>query len=393
MLRVGIPEYRLPRNILETEIDSIKRLGVEIKNNVTFGKDITLDKLFKKGYKAIFIAIGAHKAQGLDIPGDDSDGVLHGIEFLQNISLGTKVKVGRKTVVIGGGNVAIDAARSALRLGSKEVVIIYRRSRDEMLAREEEISSCESEGIRIEYLVAPNRILTEDGKAVGIECIRMRLGNRDVSGRRLPVPIAGSEFTVDADMIISAIGQTPEIVFMRGDQGIEITDRGTLAVDSKSLSTTRYRVYAGGDVVYGPATVVEAIAAGKKAALNIDTALKGQKAQEEKKGKVIEYKDLKVDYFSKEPRQVGVELPIGKRRLTFREVSIGLNKSAVISEAKRCFHCGECNLCKICSSFCPEGILLTSIETGWKPDLDQCKGCGICANECPRGAVEMVLER
>ena len=393
MLRVGIPEYRLPRNILDAEIDSIKSLGVEIKNNVIFGKDITADKLFQQGYKAIFIATGAHKAQDLGIPGDDSNGVVHGVAFLQNISLGIKVKVGRKTVVIGGGNVAIDAARSAVRLGSKEVVIIYRRSRQEMPASEDEILSCESEGIRIEYLAVPIKILTNKGKVVGVECVRMKLGNKDASGRKLPVTIPGSEFTIDADMIIPAIGQTPDLVFISGDQGIKITNRGTIAVDSEFLSTSRDMVYAGGDAVCGPATVVEAIAAGKKAAIAIDTKLRGQPPAEKTKAKIIEYKDLNVDYFSKEPRQVEAELPMTKRRSTFREVNVGLIKSAAMSEAKRCFHCGACDLCEICSSLCPEGILSTAIETGWKPDLDQCKGCGICANECPRGAVEMVLER
>jgi putative selenate reductase YgfK subunit len=393
MLRVGIPEYRLPRNILDSTIDDIKKLGVAIKTGVALGKDITIDGLFEQGYKAVFIATGAHKAQGLDIPGENAKGVIKGIEFLRDINLGKKVKVGKKTVVIGGGNVAIDAARSALRLGSKEVSIIYRRTREEMPARDEEISACEAEGIEIEYLTAPVKILEKDGKAVGIECMRMKLGKPDESGRKSPLPVSGSEFAIDADMVVPAIGQTPDLSFIGKDEVIKISTSGTLVVNAKNLSTGRTGVYAGGDVVNGPATVVDAIAAGKKAALTIDAALKGEQLPELAKGKVIEYADLNVDYFAEAPRHVEAEIPAGKRKSTFREVSAGLDEPAVMSEVKRCFHCGACNLCEVCSTMCPEGILSTRKETGWKPDLDQCKGCGICANECPRGALEMVLDR
>jgi NADPH-dependent glutamate synthase beta subunit-like oxidoreductase len=183
------------------------------------------------------------------------------------------------------------------------------------------------------------------------------------------------------------------LAFINGDTGIKITDRGTVSVDLKHLATTREHVYAGGDVVTGPATVVEAIAAGKKAASAIDAAISGQPLPETPEREVIAYQDLNVDYFTSEPRQVEPELPVGKRKSAFKEVNTGLEAAAVIDEAGRCFHCGACNLCEICSSLCPEGILSTSVGTGWKPDLEQCKGCGICAVECPRGAVTMVLER
>jgi NADPH-dependent glutamate synthase beta subunit-like oxidoreductase len=393
MLRVGIPEYRLPGSILDAEINRISKLGVEIKNNIALGKDITVNKLFRQGYKAVFIATGAHRPQALGIPGEDAKSVVPGVSFLQDIRLGKKVKVGAKTVVIGGGNVAVDAARSALRLGAKDVIILYRRSRDEMPAGGEEISACEAEGIKIEFLTAPAEILTKAGKVAGIVCVRMKLGRKDKSGRRNPLPVPGSEFTIDADMVVPTVGQTPDLTFIQGDDQITITGRGTIVADSKSLKTVREGVYAGGDVVSGPATVVEAIAAGKKAAIAIDAAISGQPLAETTHGEVISYQDLNLDYFTKEPRQVESELTVGKRKSIFKEVNTGFESSAVISEAGRCFHCGACNLCEICSSLCPEGILSTNAGTGWKPDLEQCKGCGICAVECPRGAVTMVLER
>ena len=393
MLRVGIPEYRLPGSILDREIARISKMGVEIKNNVILGKDITIDKLLKQGYKAVFIATGAHRAQMLGIPGEDAKGVVPGVSFLRDIRLGKKVKVGAKTVVNGGGNVAVDAARSALRLGAKEVVILYRRSREEMPAGEEEIAACEAEGIKIEFLTAPAEILTKAGKVTGIKCIRMKLARKDESGRRNPIPVQGSDFNIDAEMVVPAVGQSPDLTFIQGDDQITITGRGTITADSKNLKTARERVYAGGDVVTGPATVVEAIAAGKKAAVAIDSAISGQPLPETPERDVITYQDLNVEYFTKEPRQVEPELPAGKRKSAFKEVNTGPKESAVMHEAGRCFHCGACNLCEICSSLCPEGILSTNEGTGWKPDLEQCKGCGICAVECPRGAVTMVLER
>ncbi len=392
MLRVGIPDYRLPKDILDSQIEHIKKLGVEIKNNIALGPDLSVDKLLQQGYKAVFIATGAHKAQGLDIPGSDNPGVVSGVAFLKDINLGKSVKAGKKTVVIGGGNVAIDAARCALRLGSKDVVIAYRRSKDEMPATAEEIEACAAEGIKIEYLTAPNKIITEGGKLTGIECLRMKLGAPDSSGRKRPVPIAKSGFIIPADMVITAVGQSPELAFNSGDKKLKTTSQGTLSVDPKSLSTNIEGVYAGGDNVLGPATVVEAIASSKRAALAIDANLKGQPLPEESKGKLVEYKDLNTFYFEKEPRQVAAELPIKSRKSTFKEITAGLSEQALKDEVKRCFHCGSCNLCGTCSDFCPDMILTTTEETKFLANLDYCKGCGICVNECPRGAVEMVLE-
>lgn len=389
MLNVGIPKYRLPKKVLEAEINSIEQLGVEIRTNTAIGKDLTIDDLFCQGYQIVFVATGAHNGQRLGILGQDSQGVIQGVSFLRDLSLGHKVKVGRKVAVIGGGNVAIDAARCALRLGSKEVFILYRRSREEMPASEEEISSAEDEGIKIEYLTAPTEIFTCDGKMAGIRCNRMKLGKPDASGRREPIPIEGSEFDFYTDTVILAIGQVPDLSFVSGS-GIKITERGTIVVDPLNLSTTRDRIYAGGDVISGPARVADAIKDGKRAAQAIDAALTGQELVEER-GKVVEYEDLNMNYFSPEQRQEELRLSLEKRVTSFGEINLGLGE-ATVSEAKRCFHCGACSLCEICQQFCPEGIIFEGEIGEIEIDYDYCKGCGICANECPRGACGMVRE-
>ena len=276
MLAVGIPKYRLPRKVLNSEIEDIKNLGVEIKSNTRIGKDISFDDLLKEGYHAFFIAIGAHISQSARMEGEDTPGVVPGVNFLRDLNLEKDVKVEDRVAVIGGGNVAMDAARSSLRLGAKQVTILYRRSRQEMPASDEEIEAALHEGIKIEYLVAPLGAVKNNNKVAGIKCIRMELGEPDASGRRRPIPIKGSEFEIELDMIIPAIGQTSDLTFLPSDGSIKTTDWGTIIVDSESLSTSRKGVYAGGDCVTGPGIAIEAIAAGKKAALSIDDYLKGK---------------------------------------------------------------------------------------------------------------------
>ncbi len=275
MLAVGIPEYRLPKALLEKEIDIVRVLGGEIKTNTPIGKDLTIDDLFRQGFKAVFIGIGAHQSQKLRVPGEDAKGVVHGVDFLRNLNLGKEVWVGEKVGIIGGGNVAMDAARSSLRLGAKEVSILYRRSRQEMPAGDEEIEAAEAEGIQIQYLAAPTEVLTSNGKVKGLRCTRMGLGEPDASGRRRPVPIEGSEFDIELDMIIPAIGQATNLSFLGEDSGIETTRRGTLVTDPETLATTRPGVFAGGDAVTGPDIAIRAIAAGKQAATSIAKYLQG----------------------------------------------------------------------------------------------------------------------
>lgn len=276
MLAVGIPDYRLPRDILENEIAAVTALGVEVRYNTAAGKDFGIDDLFSQGYKAIFIAAGAHKSQGMRISGEDSRGVLPGVTFLRDLNLGNPVEIGRRVAVIGGGNVAIDSARCALRLGAKEVMILYRRSRQEMPASDEEIEAASAEGVKIEYLVAPLDVLNSDGAVTGLRCVRMELGEPDASGRRRPIPISSSEFDMELDTIIPAIGQVPDMSFIGEDTGIELTKRGTINVDPDNLETSRPGVFAGGDCQTGPGIAIEAIAAGKKAATSIDRYLRGE---------------------------------------------------------------------------------------------------------------------
>jgi len=261
----------LPRKVLDTEIERIKGLGVEIRTNVTVGKDLTINGLLKNGYKAVFIATGAPKSRKLRIKGEKLKGVMHAIDLLKEVNMGKKVKLGDRVAVIGGGNVAIDAARAILRLGAKEVTILYRRSREEMPANSWEVKHGEKEGVKIQFLVAPKKILGKDGRLVAIECVRMELGEPDESGRRRPMPIENSEFTIQLDALILAIGESPDTSFL--PKGIEVTRQKTITVDPITLETSLPGIFAGGDVVSGPATVMEAIVAGRKAASSIDDYL------------------------------------------------------------------------------------------------------------------------
>ena len=273
MLAVGIPDYRLPQAILEQEIDTVRALGVEIKFNTPLGKDFSLDDLLKQDYKAIFIAVGAHQGMSMRTPGEDTPGVVSGVTLLRDLNLGEKVEVGRRVGVIGGGNVAIDAARSSLRCGAKEVTIFYRRSRAEMPASEEEIEAALHEKIKIEYLTAPQEVMAKENSVKGLRLIRMELGEPDASGRRRPVPIEGSQFEVELDMIIPAIGQRSDLSFITEGDTVKTTKWGTIVADPDTLATGKPGVFAGGDCVDGPGIAIQAIAQGKKAAESINSYL------------------------------------------------------------------------------------------------------------------------
>jgi heterodisulfide reductase subunit A len=274
MLRVGIPSYRVPKEALDVDIDYVKKLGVEIKTNVSVGKDVTIEGLLQKEYKTIFIATGAHKSTKLGVEGEELHGVIQALDFLKDFNNGRKARLGDKVVVIGGGNVAMDAARTALRLGAREVNILYRRSREEMPAIPWEVKEAESEGVKVHFLLAPKKILGKDGHVVGVECIRMELGPPDETGRKRPIPIANSEFTVESQALILAIGESPDISFIPKE--LEVTQRNTIEVNPFTLETSMPGIFAGGDAVLGPATVIEAIAAGIRAAISIDRYLKGE---------------------------------------------------------------------------------------------------------------------
>jgi heterodisulfide reductase subunit A-like polyferredoxin len=354
MLRVGIPEYRLPKAILGQEIGYIQKLGVEIKTGIQVGKDITLEQL-KKAYDAVFLAVGAHGGMRLGVEGEDSPGVMEGIGFLRAASLGQKVNVGEKVAVIGGGNTAIDCARTARRLGAKEVTIVYRRSRAEMPAAEEEVTAAENEDIKIEFLTTPTRFSADNKKLAKMECVRMKLGEPDASGRPRPIPIKGSEFTIPVDTVIAALGQTPETDFVK-DFGVSLSKRGTIEIDSKTGATKVEGVFAGGDAVTGPAFVIDAIAAGKKAARSIHQYITEQPIEAEEPWKEAEkfpqeeIKDRK-KRFPATKRVAMREEPVKKRVQDFREVALGYSAEEATDEASRCLAgqvegCIECHECE-----------------------------------------------
>ncbi|UCD87910.1 MAG: FAD-dependent oxidoreductase [Desulfobacterales bacterium] len=335
MMAVGIPEYRLPRNILQGEIDVIRNLGVEIKLNFEIGKDLSFEEM-RKDYKAVFISVGCHQAMKLGIPGeDDFDGVVDCITFLREINLGTPPAHKGRLVVLGGGNAAIDSARVAKRLGYDDVVILYRRTREEMPASPWEIEDAIEEGIDIEFLTAPVRVEGSNGKATGLACIRMTMGEPDETGRRKPVPIEGSEFTVKADVIVAAIGQRSDLSFLGNGHGVDISGRNTIEADPVTAATNIPGIFAGGDVASGPRIVVEAVAFGKQAAISIDRYLKGEDI---KSGRGENWKGMAFEPDHTEPtaRQLMPRLPLAQRSRAFNEVDLGFKEEQAEQVAIRC---------------------------------------------------------
>ncbi len=352
MLTVGIPEYRLPKDILNAEIDYIQKKGVDIELNTRFGKDFTLEDLKKDGYDAVFLGVGAHGSKKLAIPGEDLEGVIHGAEFLRKVNLGEGVAIGKRVAVVGGGDVAIDAVRVAARKGS-EAFILYRRTRAEMPAHKSEIAATEEEGIEIHYLTQPIKILGESGKVTGVECIRMELGEPDESGRRRPVPIEGSEFTIEVDCIMPAIGQVPDLDFAK-ELGLSLSKHGTIIVNEKTYATNIEGVFSAGDVQSGPSTVVSAVGASRKVASAIDAFLRGEKYEGEPEIEdVVSFEDLELDEnIETKERASAPELSPSERKGNFKEVEHGLSEDEAKVEAQRCLNCGTCSGCYQCILAC-----------------------------------------
>lgn len=272
MLTLGIPSYRLPRNIVNKEFDALKNCGVDIITDIVIGKDKSLQDLRDEGYEAIFIGVGAHNSRKLGIEGEDLDGVMHGVDYLREVNLGKPVRLGTNVVVVGGGNVAIDVARTALRTGSENVFILYRRSKAEMPASSAEINHLEEEGVKIEMLAAPVKIHGDNGKMTKVECVRMELGEPDDSGRCRPVVKEGSNFMIDADAIIPAISQDVDLTAKAGVD-IETTSWNTLIVNNETMETNVDWIFAGGDAVLGPQTAAKAVWQGKVAATSMKNFL------------------------------------------------------------------------------------------------------------------------
>ncbi len=346
MLSVAIPDFRLPPEVIEKEIDYIVKRGVEIKYNTPINVNFTIEDLRKSGFEAIFIAAGAQRSQRIGIPGEleDIEGFYYGLRFLRDVKVGKSVRIGHHVAVIGGGNVALDAARTALRLGADEVTIFYRRSREEMPITDVEYNEALDEGVQVNFLVSPSRVVSDNWKVTGLQCIRMRLGEPDASGRRRPVPISGSEFLVEVDNVIAAVGQAPDLSFLPPDSALERTRRERLAVDNNRLATNVPGVFAGGDFAFGPGMVIEAIAAGRRGAMAIDKYLKGDTSRVEiyeLKPSVIEEVISREEEETWEPqfRPEIPRLPAEERKHSFKETELGFSEEKARQEAKRCLRC------------------------------------------------------
>jgi 2-oxoacid:acceptor oxidoreductase delta subunit (pyruvate/2-ketoisovalerate family) len=409
MLRAGIPSYRLPKDVLDREIANIEALGVTIRTGISFGEDLKLDGL--KSYQAIFIATGAHRSRGLHIPGEKEKGVLSGLDLLRKVNLGKKLKLGDKIAIIGGGNTAIDVARSILRMG-KKATLLYRRSKEEMPAFEDEISEAMEEGVKIRYLVNPVRIQQKDDRK-RLECLRMELGEKDESSRRRPVPIPNSNFFFEADNVIIAAGEEIELAFL--PKGME--KREGIVLTQKDGGTGIKGVFAGGDLTSTQRTVAHAIGSGKKAALAMDCYLKGNDSEEAIRQiligegpslsifrylhpgerpmnpHVVTFEELNMDYFEPSTRRRESKSPAKKRVRGLGEVTASFTESVALEEGERCFSCGTCNECENCYVFCPDASVIKKEEIlSHQVDYDFCKGCGICFSECPRGAISLKEE-
>jgi 2-oxoacid:acceptor oxidoreductase gamma subunit (pyruvate/2-ketoisovalerate family) len=384
VLRTGIPSYRLPRDVLDREISFIVRHGVEARTGHALDRKELLNLTHQ--FAAVFVATGLAESRALNLGQLSSKVVMQGIDFLDRVRRGEEYLAGQRVVVIGGGNTAMDAARSARRIGARSVQILYRRTRTEMPAIAEEIEEALEEGIELSELVAPLR-LHEGAQGPVLTCQRMRLGEPDASGRRAPVPIESedAQFEVRCDRVIAALGQTPDLSIF--PEGSEIRDGAAL----KGL--TGAPVFAGGDFATNEGTVTAAIGSGRRAALHIHRTLTGEDLFPASPAEVAGPERIAFHVFARAPRERGAVAAAAARKTSFVEVRQGLidepGHTAAALEAGRCMSCGVCNECDRCLSYCPEGIMLHRGDGNYEFNYDYCKGCGICATQCPRGVVYM----
>jgi formate dehydrogenase major subunit len=384
MLRYGIPDYRLPQYILDKEIKRIEELGVEIRCNQIIGKDIPYEEL-QKNYDAIFVGIGAHKGKLLGVPNEEASNVFTGTEFLNRINSGEKIEVGNKVLVVGGGDTAIDAARVSRRLGA-DVTVVYRRTKQEMPAIEEEILGAEEEGIKIEFLAAPVEFEKNDDVVTKMKCQKMELGEPDGSGRRRPVPIPDSYFNLDASTVIAAISQEPDFT------GLDNLHEGKdwIKTDENYL-TNISGTYAGGDALeLGLVTI--AIFNGRKAAETIHNRFQNIEPQKITKPPLITHDRMMLNYYESKLRNEPFKLkPEDRLNDLNREITSTLKEAQVIDEAKRCMSCGSCFDCGTCWSYCQDQAIVKPVikHQTYKFKLDFCNGCKKCAENCPCGYIEM----
>ncbi len=413
MLRLGIPAYRLPRAVLDKEIQRVLALGVEVNTGCRVGRDLSWQDVLS--WDAVFLAMGAHNVAPLGITGEESEGVIAGTSFLKALNQGFPISIGTRVAIIGGGNTAIDCARAALRLGARPL-IVYRRTREEMPAIDSEVREALEEGIEVEWLTSPVAVHNGGGRRLVLDCIRNRLAEPDEGGRARPEPIPGTEFSLEVDAAITAVGEVAEVGNIPRDLSLQ---GGVIRIDSWG-KTSLERVWAGGDVSTDPRMVVHAIAAGKRAALSMhayftgeDIASLAQRCGVGAKGsismkryregetavsrlvnEVVRPSDINLDHFEIRERVGAPHMDSARRVQGFDEVNLGYDEAAASREAGRCFHCGVCDSCGICSRFCPD-MAIKLDETPLTDRFDEfyCKGCGICAEECPRSAIAMERER
>ncbi len=406
LMRYGIPAYRLPRDVLDGEIRRLEEMGIRFEMGRALGRDLALESLAAE-FDAVFIGTGAHRETVLGIRGERSEGVFQALAFLEEVSRGGTPAIGRRVAIIGGGNSAVDCARTCRRLGA-DVRVLYRRGEADMPAHVEEVAAAREEGVSFEFLCAPAE-LPGDGKAGGLILERMRLGQPDESGRRRPEP-TGERFDMPCDSVILAVGESPDLEVLPE----ALREGADIAVSDDFGRTAEDRFFVGGDLSGPLRTVTHAIGSGKRAAAAMDDFLRGRGPTEKRRFRwgdtgniamgalddfhlfprrnpdrsVVSYADLNPFYFDRRAGMPVRELPVEERTAGFDEVALGPTRNEVLFESRRCFNCGSCTECGNCFIFCPDlAIRRDPCGFGYVVDLDYCKGCGICVHECPRGAM------